>query len=86
MIKFLLLAVSASPTMWLIVWGFRHGKLRDWKESLFKLKETVSRAFSHYLNKVVHEEELRRRSTIIYNLKRASKRRRSTSKGTKVLI
>lgn len=85
-IMVLLLIMFASPTAWLLVWGVRNGKLADWKESLLKLRETIYRVFSRYLNKVIHEEELRRRSTIIHTLKRVSKERRSTSKGTKVLI
>jgi len=70
-----------------VVWGVRNGKLDDWKESLLKMRETLSRVFSRYLNKVIHEEELRRRSTIINTLKRVSKSRRSTTtRSTKVFI
>lgn len=85
-IKVMLLALFASPGVWLIWWGIRHGKLADWRESLSKLGENVARLYSRYRNKVVHEEELRRRSTIISSLKRNSRERRSTKKTTKVLI
>jgi hypothetical protein len=75
-----------TPTAYLVIWGIQNNKLKDWVESILHFRIMLGRLFQKYVKGILNEEEFQRRCTRILTLRSQSKHRKSTRRGTKVLL
>lgn len=65
----LLLTLLSMPPLYLIIWGLKNGKPSDWLQSIHKTYEDIKKSINRFMKRVIHEQERKKRSTKIMEMR-----------------